>query len=268
MERAAPQSGLLAWPPRGGGWLLPGGGLLVVAALFAAAAHAWYLPNEPERLWNEAGVAALALFAALAAFAALRATILPLPAWPLLPALWAGAYALAGAADLRVSPGGLAFGGPRTYLYAPAGCGFTVRLPARPAENRQMLPTAPGRAADVTVASLSDFVSASAYRVECVSLAEGTDQETIFALARERAETWARAGKLEVARIEAIDGPPPELRITARKDGRDAMNEPRTARMVARSVIGPTSMVTLMASRLDGGAPDEAVVASLALRAD
>ncbi|MGE0093224.1 MAG: hypothetical protein AB7M05_14825 [Alphaproteobacteria bacterium] len=268
MERAAPQPGLLAWPPRGGGWFVLGGGLAVVAALFAGAAHAWYLPNEPEGLWNEASIATLALFTALAVFAALRATILPLLAWTLLPALWAGAYALAGAVDLRVSANGLAFGGPRSYLYAPDACGFTVRLPARPAENRQMLPTAPGHVTEVTVASLSDFPTASAYRVECVSLASGADRDAVFALARERAEAWAHAGKLEVEHVEAIDGPPPELRVTARKDGRDAMNEPRTARMVARIVIGPDSMATLLASRLDGEVPDESVVASLAPRAN
>lgn len=268
MNRAFSTGGILAWPPRGGGWFVLGGGLAAVAGLFAVAAHAWYLPNEPAGLWNEGARAALALFAALASLLALRLGMSrPIP-WLLLPALWAAIYVLAEAADLRVSAAGLALGGARSYLYAPDGCGFTVRLPARPAENRQALPTAPGRAAEVTVASLSDLSTASAYRVECVSLTGTADADALFALARERAEAWARAGKLEVVSIEAIGGPPPELRIGARKDGRGAMNEPRTARMVARILIGPDSMATLLASRLDGDAPDETVVASLAPRAN
>lgn len=268
MTKALPNGGVLAWPPQGGGWLVLGGGLAIVAALFAGAAHAWYLPNEPEGLWNEAAIAALALLAALLVLPALRVIAPRRRPWVLLPVLWAAAYGLAGAADLRVSPAGLALGGPRSYLYAPDGCGFAVRLPARPAENRQPLPVAPGRAAEVAVASLSDFSTASAYRIECVSLTDGADVDALFALARERAEVWARAGKLEVESVEAIGGPPPELRVTARKGGRDAMNEPRAARMVARTVIGPDSMATLLASRLDGKAPDEAVVGSLAPRAD
>lgn len=268
MDRTLWNGGLLAWPPQGGGWFVLGGSLVVVAALFAGAAHAWYLPNEPEGLWSEAAVAVLALLAASLAFLALRMTVRLRQPWLLLPPLWAAAYALASVADLRVSAAGLALGGPRSYLYAPADCGFAVRLPARPAENRQRLPVAPGRLAEVTVASLSDFSTASAYRVECVSLAGDADGEALFALARERAETWARAGKLEVVSMDAIDGPPQELRLMARKDGRDAMNKPRTAYLVARVVIGPDSMVTLLASRLDGEAPDEAVVGSLAPRTD
>ena len=268
MNRVFSTAGILAWPPRGSGWLALGGGLSVVAALFAGTAHAWYLPHEPEGLWNEAAVAALALLAATVVLLAVRRVAKRRTPWPLLPALWAAAYALAGLADLRASPTGLALGGPRSYLYAPAGCGFAVRLPARPAEDRQALPLAPGRMADVAVASLSDFSTASAYRVECVSLADGADRNALLALARERAETWARAGKLEVEHVETIGGPPPELRIVAHKDGRDAMNEPRTARMVARILIGSDSMVTLLASRLDGEAPDETVVASLAPRGD
>ncbi|MHB1218228.1 MAG: hypothetical protein ACYC1L_08535 [Alphaproteobacteria bacterium] len=268
MARALSNGGFLTWPPRGGGWLVLGGGLAVVAALFGGAAHAWYLPNEPRGLWNEAAVAALALLAALLVLLACRMVARRRPPWLLLPALWAAAYALAGAADLRASTAGLALGGPRSYLYAPAGCGFAVRLPARPAENRQPLPVTPGRMAEVTVASLSDFSTASAYRVECVSLSGAAEMDALFALARERAEAWARAGKLEVESMEAIGGPPPELRLVARKEGRDAMNQPRTARMVARTVIGPNSMVTLLASRLDGQAPDEAVVGSLAPRGD
>lgn len=266
MKRAFSGSGILAWPPRGGGWFVLGGGLAVVAALFAAAAHAWYLPNEPEELWSEAAVAGLALLAALLILTVLR--LLGMRPWLLLPVLWAAAYALAGAVELRPSPAGLTFGGPRSYLYAPAGCGFTVRLPARPAENRQMLPTAPGRAAEVTVASLSEFATASAYRVECVALTGSADTDALFALARERAAAWARAGKLDVESVEARDGPPPELRLTARKGGRGAMNEPQTARMTARTVIGPHSMATLLVSRLDGHAPDETILDSLALRAD
>lgn len=267
MARALSNGGFLTWPPQGGGWLVLGGGLAVVATLFGGAAHAWYLPNEPGGLWNEAAVAALAFLAALLVLLACRMVARRRP-WLLLPALWAAAYALAGAADLRVSTAGLALGGPRSYLYAPAGCGFAVRLPARPAENRQPLPTAPGRMAEVAVASLSDLSTASAYRIECVSLAGGVDLDALFALARERAEAWARAGKLGVESVEAIGGSPPELRLVARKEGRDAMNQPRTARMVARTVIGPNSMVTLLASRLDGQAPDEAVIGSLAPRGD
>ena len=259
---------LLAWPPRGRGWLVFSGGLAVVAALFASAAQAWYLPNEPEGLWSEAGTAALAFLIATAAMLAARLVIGPPTPWRQLPAFWAAAYASVWAADLRVSQTGLTLGAPRTYLYAPRGCGFAVRLPARPAENRQMLPTAPGRTAEVTVASMSEFSTASAYRVECVPLTGSADTDALFTLARERAAAWAQAGKLEVESVEALDGPPPELRLTARKDGRDAMNEPRTARMVARTVIGPSSMVTLLASRMDGQAPDEAVMASLRSHAD
>jgi hypothetical protein len=268
MARALSNGGFLTWPPRGGGWLVLGGSLAAVAALFGGAAHAWYLPNEPEGLWNESGIAALALLAALLVLLACRMVARRQRPWLLLPTLWAATYALAGAADLRVSTAGLALGGPRSYLYAPAGCGFAVRLPARPAENRQPLPTAPGRVVAVAVASLSDLSTASAYRIECVSLAGGADLDALFALAHERAEAWAHAGKLEVESVEAIDGPPPELRLVARKEGRDAMNQPRTARMVARTVIGPNSMVTLLASRLDGEAPDEAVIGSLAPRGD
>lgn len=268
MDRALSNGGLLAWPPRGGGWLVLGGSLAVVAALFTGAAHAWYLPNEPEGLWNEASITAFALLAALLILLVLRMIMKRRPPWLLLPVLWTVAYALAGAADLRASASGLALGGPRSYLYAPAGCGFAVRLPGRPAENRQPLQVVPGRIVEITVASLSDFPTASAYRVECVSLAREADRRVLFALARERAETWARAGKLEIESVETIDGPPPELRLAARKDGRDAMNQPRTAHMVARTLIGPDSMATLLASRLDGQAPDDAVVGSLAPRAD
>lgn len=268
MNRAFSTGGILAWPPRGGGWFVLGGGLACVAGLFGAAAHAWYLPNEPSGLWNEAAIAALAFLAAFLVLAVYRMVAKRHPSWLLLPVLWAAAYALAGAAELRASASGLALGGPRSYLYAPARCGFAVRLPARPAENRQPLQVAPGRIVEITVASLSDFPTAGAYRVECVSLAGDADRSALFALARERTESWARAGKLEILSVDAIDGPPPELRVAARKEGRDAMNQPRTAYMVARTVIGPDSMATLLASRLDGQAPDEAVVGSLAPRAD
>lgn len=268
MDRVLSNGGILAWPPRGGGWFVLGGSLSAVAALFGAAAHAWYLPNEPAGLWNEAAIAALALLAALLGLWALRQIAPQRATWLLLPVLWAGAYALAGAIDLRASSAGLTLGGPRSYLYAPDDCGFTVRLPARPAENRQALPTAPGHVAEVAVASLSDFSTASAYRIECVALADDTDAGALFALTRERAEAWARAGKLEVVSVDTIAGPPAELRVTARKNGRDATNQAHAARMVARTVIGRDSMITLLASRLDGEAPDEAVIGSLAPRAD
>jgi len=243
------------------------GSLGLLAALFAAAAQAWYLPNEPGGLWNEAALAVLALLAAGCLYAALRATALgPTPL--LLPALWAGCYGLAGAAEIQVARDGVTLGEPRSYLYAPADCGFALRLPARPAENRQALLVAPGRATEIRMAALSDLTTASAYRIECVALSEGVAADALIALARERIEDWARQGKLEIDSIERIEGAHPELRITARKQGRDLENRERETRVAARVAIGSRAMITLLATRMDGQAPDEAVLRSLAPRAD
>ena len=173
---------------------------------------------------------------------------------------------LAGAVDLRVTPAGFAFGGPRTYLFAPEGCGFAVRLPARPSERLERLETAPGQAADVTVAVLSDLPTASAYRVECVGLASGADTHALLAIARDRARAWAESGQLEIERIEEIAGPPPALHLIARGQGLDATGQPWVTRLAMRPANGPASMATVMISRLGGLPPDEAVIASLAPR--
>lgn len=269
MRRASSRPDLLAWPPRGGGWLVLAGAAIIVAALFGAAVYSWYLPNEPEAVWREVAIAALAFAAACVLYAVLFMLWLGRRHAPLLlPVLWAVAYTAAATLDLRVSPSGLALGGPRSYLYVPSDCGFAVRLPARPRVAVKPIVVAPGQIAATATATLADLSTATAYRVECVALASGVDADGLLALARDRAEIWAREGQLEVERIEMLPGPPPELRLSARSEGRDELNRPRAARMQARTVIGPVSMATIVASRLGGEPPDERVLASLAPRGD
>jgi len=240
-------------------WLWGAAGLGL--AVLAAKSHARYWPHEADGVLGEAAALAVSL---VAGWLLLRARSRP---WLAAVAAVISYLALS-AADPRLSRDGVRLGGPAGYLYAPRGCEFAVRFPARPGMGLSEARGAAGLDAVAHRAELAQVGHATFYRAECLVFADTLDEagrRRVSAWAADHLRDWVRASAGAVADV-AIEERPDGLALAARHIGRDEANRPLPSRIAGRVAIGERSMMVVLATRLGGAEPDGAFLDGLARR--
>jgi hypothetical protein len=238
--------------------MITAGAAALVIVTFLVQAYAWYWPHELRGLLDEAWL--LVLSAALAALISVPLRLLRnAPRYGIRGASIAFACLYLGAilaevrvhvpADIRIAP--------RTgYLYAADGCEFAVRFPRRPHESVVTVALG-GDTVTATLATESDVARASFYRAECVAFAAPLTPAQRAALATgapQHMTSWAAGGGVTVESVSASDSADPAIVMRGRIETVDELNQPRIARIQARTLIGNVSMLTLLVSEL--GAED------------
>ena len=118
-----------------------------------------------------------------------------------------------------------------------------------------------------TVATESGVGRASFYRAECVVFAAPltpVQRAALITAAPQHMTSWAAGGRVTVDSVSAGDSADPTVVMRGRIETVDELNQPRIARIQARTLIGRVSMLTLLVSELDAAdAPPAAAEAFL-----
>jgi len=91
------------------------------------------------------------------------------------------------------------------------------------------------------------------YRAECVAFAAPLTPAQRAALgtgAPQHMTSWAAGGGVTVESVSASDSTEPAIVMRGRIETVDELNQPRIARIQARTLIGHVSMLTLLVSEL------------------